>query len=51
VIRGILLDTCALLWIVAEEGLTAKAQESIADLGGSGGSVFVSPITAGRLDF
>jgi|SRR6185312_1004031 len=42
--RPILLDTCALLWLTAEEEMSPAALEALDDAGA--GEVFVSPISA-----
>jgi len=43
--RPLLVDTCAALWIVADE-LSDAGTRALADVWASGLSVFVSPITA-----
>ncbi len=43
---SILLDTCAALWIVAEEEISRSAVDALLDAYREGRSVYVSPITA-----
>ncbi|MEW6767546.1 MAG: type II toxin-antitoxin system VapC family toxin [Pseudomonadota bacterium] len=42
----ILLDTCALIWIVQDEPLADASTEALRNAHRSGGEVFLSPITA-----
>jgi PIN domain nuclease of toxin-antitoxin system len=46
VIRPILLDTCAAIWIARGERLRHGAEEAIAEVEVAGGAVALSPITA-----
>ncbi|MGD9837397.1 MAG: type II toxin-antitoxin system VapC family toxin [Afipia sp.] len=42
----ILLDTCALIWLVPDEPLAPQAMQALRDVSEHGGLVFLSPITA-----
>lgn len=43
---SLLLDTCAAIWITENEELSDEAVQAMDDAHRSGGTVFVSPITA-----
>lgn len=45
-IRPILLDTCALLWLANGEPMSANSLEAVAEAEGQRDGVIVSPITA-----
>ena len=45
-IRSILLDTCAAIWIAHGDELSQAATEAIAEVEGAGGAVALSAITA-----
>lgn len=42
----VLLDTCALIWLVQDEPLASPSVEALRELNERGGFVFLSPITA-----
>jgi PIN domain nuclease of toxin-antitoxin system len=44
--QAILLDTCAAIWIVEDEGLSIQAESVLNELNAAGGKIYVSPITA-----
>ena len=44
--RPILLDTCALIWLVKGSPLTPGAEAALQETQSVGGALFVSPITA-----
>jgi PIN domain nuclease of toxin-antitoxin system len=48
-VKSILLDTCALIWVLQAEGLSTSAQDEFRNADASGGSIFVSPISAWEL--
>jgi PIN domain nuclease of toxin-antitoxin system len=45
----ILLDTCAAVWIVLDEALSADAIEALDDASDRGAPIYVSPMTAWEL--
>jgi PIN domain nuclease of toxin-antitoxin system len=48
-VKSILLDTCALIWVLQDQGLGAGAEEAFRTAEASGGTIFVSPISAWEL--
>lgn len=42
----ILLDTCALIWLVQDEALAQPSVDALQESAESGGTVYLSPITA-----
>jgi len=42
----ILLDTCALIWLVQDEALAQPSVDALKESAESGGTVYLSPITA-----
>jgi PIN domain nuclease of toxin-antitoxin system len=48
-VNSILLDTCALIWVLQAQGLSLAAQEEFRNTEASGGSILVSPISAWEL--
>jgi PIN domain nuclease of toxin-antitoxin system len=42
----ILLDTCALIWLVQDEPLAQSSTDALQESAESGGAVYLSPITA-----
>jgi len=45
-VRPILLDTCALIWLANRDPLAPAARAALEEIGGSGGLIAVSPISA-----
>ena len=44
--RPLLLDTCALIWIVTDEALAPRAADALAAANNSGAISYVSPVSA-----
>jgi PIN domain nuclease of toxin-antitoxin system len=45
-VSGLLLDTCATIWLAENEAVSQEALNAINEAGSSGHAIFVSPITA-----